>query len=316
MAVTVWCAAFILMAVAAVTSPARAADSSLRPKVPGAELRVGRSVLEITFDPDERAVPRAELVEWIRRCASIVAGYYGTFPVPAVTIRIATVDGAGVRNGHASADPAPEINVRVGRSVSREELLRDWVLVHEMTHLALPEVGRAHAWLAEGLATYVEGVARAQAGNLDARELWQEDVASMPKGVPQAGDEGLDHTHTWGRTYWGGAIFCLAADVEIRERSGNRRGLQDALRAILRASGGMATSWPIERVFATGDAATGTSALADLYRSMRDSPTVPDLARLWQRLGVSVDDNVLYLDTAGRPAEIRAAITRPPTAGP
>ena len=44
----------------------------------------------------------------------------------------------------------------------------------------------------------------------------------------QGGGFGLDNTHTWGRTYWGGAMFCLLADVEIRRRTHNRRGLQDA----------------------------------------------------------------------------------------
>ena len=42
-------------------------------------------------------------------------------------------------------------------------------------------------------------------------------VRDMPKGLPQAGDEGLDNTDTWGRKYWGGAMFCLFADVEIRK---------------------------------------------------------------------------------------------------
>ena len=39
----------------------------------------------------------------------------------------------------------------------------------------------------------------------------------MPKGLPQAGDQGLDNTGTWGREYWGGAMFCLLADIEIRK---------------------------------------------------------------------------------------------------
>ena len=50
--------------------------------------------------------------------------------------------------------------------------------------------------------------------------MWHDIVRDMQKGEPAAGDEGLDHTHTWGRTYWGGAIFCLVADVEIRRETG------------------------------------------------------------------------------------------------
>ena len=55
--------------------------------------------------------------------------------------------------------------------------------------------------------------------------------------VNRDNDRGLDRTRTWGRTYWGGALFCLMADVEIRKQTGNRVGLQDALRTILSAGG-------------------------------------------------------------------------------
>jgi hypothetical protein len=42
------------------------------------------------------------------------------------------------------------------------------------------------------------------------------------RGEPGPGDGGLDDTDSWGRTYWGGALFCLLADVRFRERTGNR----------------------------------------------------------------------------------------------
>ena len=64
-------------------------------------------------------------------------------------------------------------------------------------------------------------------------------VDGMPQGLPAAGDQGLDNTHIWGRTYRGGAMFCLLADIEIRKQTGNAKGLLDALRAINRA----ATPW-------------------------------------------------------------------------
>ena len=99
----------------------------------------------------------------------------------------------------------------------------------------------------------------------------------MPRGLPAAGDRGLDNTHSWGRTYWGGAMFCLLADVQIRQHTHNRLGLQDALRAILKASGGLAADWPIERVLRTGDAAVGGTVLADLYARYKDAAVSPDL---------------------------------------
>jgi hypothetical protein len=71
----------------------------------------------------------------------------------------------------------------VGREATSGGLSDDWVLVHEMVHLALPDVGRRHQWLAEGLATYVEGIARAQFGNREIADVWAEYRHSMPMGL-------------------------------------------------------------------------------------------------------------------------------------
>ena len=181
----------------------------------------------------------------------------------------------------------PFIRLQLGRDVTPEELHKDWVLVHEMVHLALPEVGDDHLWLTEGLSTYIEGIARVHAGDLRAERVWLEQMRSMPQGLPAPGDEGLDNTHTWGRTYWGGALFCLLADVEIRKKTANRFGLRDAMRAVLRQSGGVAFESSIDRVMKVGDEATGTTVLRDLYAQMKDKPVSPDLPELWRQLGIA-----------------------------
>jgi hypothetical protein len=181
-----------------------------------------------------------------------------------------------------------------------------------MTHLALPDVGEDHAWLSEGLAVYVEGVARVQAGNRTQPDVWSEEIRSMPRGLPQSGDRGLDHTHSWGRTYWGGAMFCLLADVEIRSRTKNRFGLQDAVRAITAASGGLVTDWPIERVLKTGDAAVGVPVLEELYAQMKDTAVTPDLMALWRKLGVEPDGSSVRLTDDAPLAGVRRSIMQAP----
>src|SRR5262249_54196248 len=153
------------------------------------------------------------------RSAGIVAAFYQGFPTPRAAIELRAMPGAGVQGGSTYANPDAFIRVRVGREVSEAQLRADWVMVHEMTHLALPDVGPEHAWLSEGLATYLEGVERVQAGNRSEADVWAEELRQMPRGLPQDGDRGLDRTHTWGRTYWGGAMFCLLADVDIRRRT-------------------------------------------------------------------------------------------------
>jgi hypothetical protein len=275
-------------------------------------LHVANAQLQLDFDPDAFAGGAPQILEWVRRSADIVAHYYGRFPTARVTVHLVPQPGAGVHGGKTFANPDAFIRVQLGREVTAQQLLADWVLVHEMTHLALPEAGEAHAWLSEGVATYVEGVARVQAGNRSEVDVWAEELHAMPRGLPESGDRGLDHTHTWGRTYWGGAMFCLLADVGIRRRTQLRLGLQDALRAILRESGGLATSWPIERVLRSGDAAVGGHTLEDLYAQMKDSAVTPDLMSLWRELGVVPEGNSVRLIDEAPLAPVRRAIMHAP----
>jgi hypothetical protein len=129
--------------------------------------------------------------------------------------------------------------ISLGQGITQRPLDDDWMMTHELTHMAFPNLAdekREQHWMEEGMATYIEPIARAQAGRISVEPVWGDMVRDMPQGLPMAGDQGLDRTPTWGRTYWGGALYWLLADVGIREQN-NRKGLQDAMRGILSAGG-------------------------------------------------------------------------------
>ena len=245
-----------------------------RVAVPGGEITVAVA-------PGALDLPRAALLAWIQESASAVAGYW------ALSRRAhAAPRGAGVgprREQRAVVGVSRRVGPNRRRSTGHPRRSRPG-LVHELTHLAFPSVPSRHHWIEEGLASYVEPVARAQAGQLAKEAVWAELAAGLPKGLPQPGDRGLDHTPTWGRTYWGGALWALLADVEIHRRTQNRAGLQDALRAIL-ASGNMETSSRLEPLLDIGDRATGVPVLAELYGRMKDQPAPVDLDALVARAG-------------------------------
>lgn len=248
------------------------------------------------------------VLQWISRSEGIVAAYYGRFPTSSLRVQVVPEDGGGVHGGKTWSG---FIRLGVGRDVTQAQLMDDWVLVHEMTHLALPDVGESQSWFSEGLAVYIEGIAREQAGNRTQEDVFSEQMKQMPRGLPQPGDAGLDHTHTWARTYWGGAMFCFLADVEIHRRTGNRMGLQDAMRAVAASSGGLSADWPITRVFATADAATGTKVFEELYAQMKDKPVAPDLHELWAKLGVVSEGGTVTLRDDAPLADVRRAIMQP-----
>jgi len=185
------------------------------------------------------------------------------------------------------------------------------MMTHEMVHLAFPSVPDKNHWMEEGLSTYVEPIARIQAGQMNAASMWSDLVRDMPKGVSQPGDQGLDNTHTWANTYWGGALFCFLADVQIRRETKNKKGLQDALRGILEAGGTINQDWDLAEALKIGDRTTGTHVLTDMYKQMGDKPMAPNLAELWAKLGIKLENGTLRFQDDAELASIRKAITVP-----
>jgi len=279
---------------------------------------LGGGHVDLIFDPQEFSVSPSQVCDWVTESAQAVTSYFGRFPVHRVRLVLKPVDGDHISGGTTyggSDDGNPLIVVRLGRSADMAALQRDWVMTHEMVHLSVPSVPDNSHWLEEGIATYVEPIARAQVGAVSVHKVWADMFHGMVKGMPVPGDQGLDYTPTWGRTYWGGALFCLMADVEIRRRTGNRMGLQDALRGVLAAGGSIRQDWSVERVLTAGDRATGVPVLMELYKQMgaTPSPAAGELEALWRQLGVlpAGDDVALSEDSPLAPQ--REAITAPPS---
>jgi hypothetical protein len=277
------------------------------------DIDVPEGVVRTGFAPGEMALPKQKILDWVRMSAKAVATYYGRFPVKSLRLLLVPVVGRGVRGGTTWGYRGAAIRVLVGRDADEGHLRSDWVLVHEMVHTALPDMDERYNWLSEGLAVYVEPIARTQAGDLSAKEIWLAMMRDMPKGLPQPGDEGLDNTDTWGRKYWGGAMFALFADVEIRKRSNNRLGLQDAMRGVLAAGGNHEQDWSIQRILSTADKAVGLDILTRLHDQWGSKPVTPDLDGLWRDLGLKVHDGGLDFDDTAPFASIRKAITEPPS---
>jgi hypothetical protein len=277
---------------------------------PRLTLPVGDRTIDVIFADGAPGVDRARVIAWIRKSALAVATYFGVFPVRHVGLLVVGQDGDRVGHGTTYGFHGSAIRIRVGRSADDAAFARDWILVHEMTHLALPRVPRRSLWLQEGNATYVEPIARAQAGQLEPATVWKWSIEGMPKGEPGPDDQGLDRTPTWGRTYWGGAMFWLVADIAIHRRTNGRHSLQEALRAINRASGGNTADWSSGKVMAAGDAPTGTDVLQALYDSWKETPVTVDLAATFKDLGVAEADGRVVFDEDAPLADFRRQLTR------
>ena len=283
-----------------------------QPLGPATAINICGSVIDVRFEGETNAITRADLLSWVHRAGDAVCTYYGKFPVPHLSLDTRVRGGAGVHGGVTYPEGGGYIRISLGADTTVAQLNDDWMLTHEMIHLAFPSMAQRHHWIEEGISVYVEPVARVQAGQLSVERMWRDVARDMPQGEPESDDKGLDRTQTWGRTYWGGAMFCLLADVRIRQQTHNQKGLQDALRGILAAGGTITRDWEIERAFAVGDKATDSTVLSDLYNEMRDKPDPVDLAALWKQLGLERrPDGSIRFDSSAPLANVRAAITQP-----
>jgi hypothetical protein len=296
-------------------SKAAPAGATMHGVAPQHILQIGGSQIQIDIRQDDSTRQTENILRWVRRAANAVTVYYGTFPVERARVIVIQNQGDGQEihgTTWGDVDGVQGLSkMRLDGGITRSELDEDWTMTHEFVHMALSSLPDESHWLEEGLATYVEPIARAQAGQLSAEQVWQGMVQGMPYGEPLPGDRGLNQTHTWGRTYWGGALFCLIADVKIREATQNRKGLQDALRAIVAAGATIDTEWPLKRILSVGDEATGTTVLSELYNAWKDRPVSIDLNQLWIELGVRKGSRGIEFDSHAPLASIREAITKP-----
>ena len=273
------------------------------------DIPAGDSTVQLAVAPHGLSLSPDQVRAWISASAGAVASYYRGH-LPARRTLILVMDGAGkATHGLTLGGGGPGVLVRAAKGITPAATGDDWIVTHELLHANFPDVGPEHSWLSEGLATYVEPIARARVGLVSETKVWRDMVDGMPQGLPQAGDRGLENTRTWGRTYWGGALFCFVADVELRERTGNRRSLDDVLLAIGKTGASDENYWPIERVLEIAERATGTQVLRELFERLARNPGTVDLAQLFARLGVRTQGPSVVFDERAPLAKVRQAIT-------
>jgi hypothetical protein len=273
------------------------------------ELELAGQSLTVALLDGELDLEAAVLWRWVETFARAVQGFYGAAPDRQLLVVLAPLAGAkGVRFGKLLPESAPGIVLLVGEHATERELYSDWILVHELFHVGSPSFDGEGKWFDEGLATYFEPIIRVRAGYLAERELWQEFFRKMPDGLGVLTGPGLERAHTFAEVYWGGALFCLLADVEARVRTSNARGLEHGVRGVLSAGGIASEVWSLAEALATADRAMGVPVLAPLSRRYAERGAPVALFGLFDALGVRTEGDRVELDDTAPLAAVRRAI--------
>lgn len=237
------------------------------------------------------AMPDSTIRAWIEESAQVTVPLFGRFPVDRTTLFVVPARGEDeVVFGKVLSLAGASVVVVVGDQMPPSARHKDWVLVHELFHLGFPTFRGEGRWLGEGLATYYEPILRARAGWTTESEVFRQFARNMPRGQgPRGSNAGLSARDDLDTIYWGGALFCFAADVRIREETRGKKSLDDVLRAALERGGDATHVWTVRDVVSLGDSVTGTSVLSDMYERHAARGERIDLDSLMASLGVGQD---------------------------
>lgn len=251
-------------------------------------------------------LPADRLDRWIGVSAEAVGRFYGGYPVRSSMIAVVPVAGrAGVLSARTAAGGGVTTAVQLGAATDEAALAEDGLLIRAMVQAGMPYLIDDAAWLMQGIATYLEPLVRARAGWIAPEAVWGGFAREMTRGQDALVRTGMRRAG-FGALSWGGALFMLMTDVEMRRATG--RGLEYCLRAIAADGGTRQQRWTTAAFVAACDRAVGLNAMAthvDLYYH-HGGPA--DLDRLWQSLGVVSDGETTVLRMDAEAAKIRDAI--------
>jgi len=184
---------------------------------------------EDSFSKEEK-----EKVEsWLNQTASATQRTLGTYPFDLHFY---------LHRSNNSKEPVPWANTQrsskqgvhfhVNTDFPIEDFLSDWTAPHEISHLAIPFLGKSNSWFAEGFATYMQNEIL-----LEMEECTQEDInkkfktkLDMARPYYQKDEPyaevamSLRKTYHFPEMYWGGAFFFIQLNNNIKAIDGRTLG--------------------------------------------------------------------------------------------
>ncbi len=251
--------------------------------------RLGNARIDLNVLGKTRyAMTDDDIRTWVADAASVITPLFGRFPVDRTTLFVVPAKGEDeVVFGKVLSLAGASVVVVVGDRMPASARQQDWVLVHELFHLGFPTFRGEGRWLGEGLATYYEPILRARAGWTTESEVYKQFARNMPRGLANRGSgAGLSQRDDLDSIYWGGALFCFAADVKIREETRGKRSLDDVLRAGLARGGDATRVWTVAEVVRLADQVTGTNVVSEMYDRHAARGERIDLDGLMALLGI------------------------------
>ncbi len=229
----------------------------------------------------------SDVRRWLSRAVEAVASVGARFPRRRLHFVVNPVAGVSspVAFGMVRRGGGASILLLPSEHASVDALERDWVAVHELSHLWFPRVFTEDRWLSEGLATYLQEILRARCGLQTGAQAWRRLREGFARGRRAGGRRELalesKHMHrtaAYQRVYWAGAAFALEADARLRKSSGGQQSLLsaiDAAQLVWGESAGPVSGHELLRVL---DQVTGAGFFVALGEQYATASRFPDVS--------------------------------------
>jgi len=166
---------------------------------------------------------------WLNTTASAAQKTLGNFPFE-LHFFIHRADNARepVPWGNTERSDIQGVNFHVNPDFTLDEFLHDWTAPHEISHLAIPFVGRKNAWFAEGFATYMQGQVLIEMGEFTQKQVKDKYLKKLDncRDFYQSDSpfvlvaDSLRSHHHYPAMYWGGVTFFENINAHLTEKRG------------------------------------------------------------------------------------------------
>ncbi len=171
---------------------------------------------------------KAKVKIWVDSVANSVQRTLGKFPFD-ITFTIFKYPNASepVPWAHTSRGKDQGVHFYINPNFSLDDFLKDWTAQHEISHLAIPFIGRKHSWFAEGFATFLQYQVMHEMGIYTTSELqgiYDKKFASKREALSK--DKPMAELAMWYRTqgeyhlmYWGGVSYFYLVNEKLKAQN-------------------------------------------------------------------------------------------------
>jgi len=102
--------------------------------------------------------------------------------------------------------------------------MKDWTAPHEISHLAIPFLGKSNSWIAEGFATYMQNEILLELKEMSQAEVDEKYRRKLSNAYPYYQENStfaetamaLRKRNYYAEMYWGGAYFFMQLDKRLK----------------------------------------------------------------------------------------------------